>query len=71
MTWAFGEGFTIITGGTGAGKSILLGALELVLGERADTSVFLSDREKCIVEADFNIRGYDLRGALRDERGRL
>ena len=56
----FGEGFTIITGETGAGKSILLGALGLVLGERADTSVLLSQDEKCIVEACFNISGYDL-----------
>ncbi len=57
----FGEGFTIITGETGAGKSILLGALGLVLGERADTSVLLSQDEKCIVEAFFNISGYDLK----------
>lgn len=56
----FGDGFTIITGETGAGKSILVGALGLVLGERADTSVLLSKEEKCVVEADFNIRGYDL-----------
>lgn len=56
----FGEGFTIITGETGAGKSILLGALGLVLGERADTSVLLSKDEKCIVEAHFNVKGYDL-----------
>jgi len=56
----FSEGFTIITGETGAGKSILLGALGLVLGERADTSVLLSDKDKCIVEAEFSIKGYDL-----------
>jgi len=56
----FGEGFTIITGETGAGKSILLGALGLVLGERADTSVLLSKEEKCVVEAHFNVRGYDM-----------
>jgi len=61
LDMGFGEGFTIITGETGAGKSILLGALGLVLGERADTSVLLSQDEKCIVEAEFNIRGYDLR----------
>ncbi len=60
LDMGFGEGFTIITGETGAGKSILLGALGLVLGDRADTSVLLSKDEKCIVEADFNIRGYDL-----------
>ncbi|MCU0378794.1 MAG: DNA repair protein RecN [Bacteroidales bacterium] len=60
LDMGFGEGFTIITGETGAGKSILLGALGLVLGDRADTSVLLSKEEKCIVEAEFNIRGYDL-----------
>ena len=60
LDMGFGEGFTIITGETGAGKSILLGALGLVLGERADISVLLSKDEKCVVEADFNIRGYDL-----------
>ena len=60
LDMSFGEGFTIITGETGAGKSILLGALGLVLGERADTSVLLNKSEKCIVEADFNIKGYDL-----------
>lgn len=56
----FGEGLTIITGETGAGKSILLGALSLVLGERADTGVLLNKDEKCVVEAHFNIKGYDL-----------
>lgn len=61
----FGEGFTIITGETGAGKSILLGALGLALGERADTSVLLSHDEKCIVEAEFNIREYDLEELFR------
>ncbi len=60
LNMEFGEGFTIITGETGAGKSILLGALGLVLGERADSSVLLSQDDKCIVEACFNIGGYDL-----------
>lgn len=62
LEMGFDEGFTIITGETGAGKSILVGALGLVLGERADTSVLLNKEDKCVVEADFNIRGYELEG---------
>lgn len=54
------KGLTIITGETGAGKSILLGALSLVLGKRADTSVFHQAQEKCIVEATIEISSYDL-----------
>ena len=53
-------GLTIITGETGAGKSILLGALSLILGTRADTSVLLDKSEKCIVEGTFRILDYDL-----------
>jgi DNA repair protein RecN (Recombination protein N) len=50
-----GEGFTVITGETGAGKSILLGALSLVLGQRADTQVLNDPGRKCIIEASFRI----------------
>ncbi len=53
-------GLTIITGETGAGKSILLGALSLILGSRADTTVLLNKNEKCIVEGTFRIDEYDL-----------
>ena len=49
------SGLTIITGETGAGKSILLGALSLVLGKRADSSVLFDKEAKCVVEAFFNI----------------
>lgn len=49
----FQKGLSIITGETGAGKSILLGALELILGQRADHTVVLNPSEKCIVEAQF------------------
>ncbi|MEW6135847.1 MAG: DNA repair protein RecN [Bacteroidota bacterium] len=48
-----GKGFNIITGETGAGKSILLGALGLVLGNRADTQVLRNPEEKCVIEAEF------------------
>ncbi|MFN3968144.1 DNA repair protein RecN [Flavobacterium sp.] len=56
----FSNGFSIITGETGAGKSILLGALGLVLGKRADLSSLKNKEEKCIVEANFAIGKYDL-----------
>ncbi len=54
------SGFTIITGETGAGKSILLGALSLILGQRADFTIFRDSEKKCVVEAVFNISGYGL-----------
>jgi len=54
------NGLTIITGETGAGKTILLGALSLILGSRADSSVLLEKEEKCIVEGTFRIEEYDL-----------
>lgn len=54
------NGLTIITGETGAGKTILLGALSLILGNRADTSVLLDKSEKCVVEGTFRIEDYDL-----------
>ncbi|MBW6501896.1 MAG: AAA family ATPase, partial [Bacteroidales bacterium] len=56
----FETGLTIITGETGAGKSILLGALSLILGSRADTNVLLDKREKCVVEGLFRIEDYQL-----------
>ncbi len=56
----FKSGFTVITGETGSGKSILLGALNLILGERADYSVIRDKSQKTIVEANFNIQNYDL-----------
>ena len=56
----FNNGFSIITGETGAGKSILLGALSLVLGKRADATYLKNNLEKCIIEAEFNIQQYNL-----------
>lgn len=57
----FNNGLNIITGETGAGKSILLGALSLVLGQRADTSVLKDKTQKCFVEAKFQIRQYKIK----------
>ncbi|NCB67868.1 MAG: DNA repair protein RecN [Bacteroidia bacterium] len=54
----FNEGFSVLTGETGAGKSIILGALSLILGQRADTKLLKADTEKCIIEAEFNIAAY-------------
>lgn len=57
----FSKGFSVITGETGAGKSILLGALGHVLGKRADLSSLKDKEEKCVIEAHFDISGYGLR----------
>jgi DNA repair protein RecN (Recombination protein N) len=62
----FRKGLTIITGETGAGKSILLGALSLILGKRADTSVLYDKEKKCIVEGTFGIAGYGLSDFFTD-----
>lgn len=56
----FTKGLSIITGETGAGKSILLGALGLVMGNRADLSSLKNTKNKCIIEAKFSIEGYSL-----------
>ncbi len=56
----FFKGFSAITGETGAGKSILVDALELVLGKRADNQILLDPERKCVVEAVFSIENYKL-----------
>ncbi len=56
----FSQKLTIITGETGAGKSILLGALGLIMGNRADTKSLYRDTEKCIVEGFFDVSKYDV-----------
>jgi DNA repair protein RecN (Recombination protein N) len=63
----FNDGFSIITGETGAGKSILVGALGLVLGKRADTTYLKNNSEKCIIEGEFNIENYNLKSFFEDE----
>src|ERR1035437_1109223 len=60
VTISFDKSLTVITGDTGAGKSIMLGALGLVLGERADMAVLRDKQKKCIVEANFLIESYSL-----------
>ncbi len=62
----FSPNLTIITGETGAGKSILLGALSMILGERADTKVLYNQREKCVIEGFFTIDKYELKTFFDD-----
>ena len=63
----FPTGLTIITGETGAGKSILLGALGLIMGKRADTKVLFDQERKCFVEATFAIADYQLHEYFTEE----
>lgn len=62
----FEQGLTIITGETGAGKSIILGALSLILGERADSTSIRDKERKTVVEATFSIEDYNLEVFFRD-----
>ncbi|MBQ8273575.1 MAG: DNA repair protein RecN [Bacteroidaceae bacterium] len=61
------DGFSVITGETGAGKSILLGAIGLLTGDRADLSAIQSGKQRCILEATFNLEGYDLEAFFQEE----
>ncbi|WP_303318985.1 DNA repair protein RecN [Flavivirga abyssicola] len=63
----FNEGLSIITGETGAGKSILLGGLSLILGKRADLNSLKDTTQKCIIEAVFNISDYKLKSLFKTE----
>ncbi|HMX82811.1 MAG TPA: AAA family ATPase, partial [Saprospiraceae bacterium] len=67
VSLAFEGGLTIITGETGAGKSILLGALNLILGGRVDSKMFFNQDDKCVIEAEFDISDYDLYGFFEEE----
>ena len=55
------DGFSVITGETGAGKSIILGAIALLLGQRADSKNIKQGADKCVIEAHFNLSRYDLK----------
>jgi DNA repair protein RecN (Recombination protein N) len=63
----FGSGFTVITGETGAGKSIMLGALGLVLGQRSDVSVIGDKENKCVIEGVFDVSKYQLQPVFEAE----
>ncbi|MDR1115964.1 MAG: DNA repair protein RecN [Tannerella sp.] len=62
----FEDGFSVITGETGAGKSIILGALSLVLGERVESGSIQSGKDKCVIEAVFDISTYRLEKFFRE-----
>ncbi|HAV54969.1 MAG TPA: DNA repair protein RecN, partial [Aequorivita sp.] len=62
----FNEGLTIITGETGAGKSIILGALALVLGKRADLGSVKDPSKKCVIEGHFQIKNYQLENIFEE-----
>ena len=63
----FNNGLSIITGETGAGKSILLGGLSLILGKRADLTVINDTTKKCVVEATFDIANYNLKTVFKEQ----
>lgn len=62
----FSKGLTIVTGETGAGKSILLGALGLIMGKRADIKSLYNLEDKCVVEAQFDVSRYSLKGFFEE-----
>ena len=62
----FTKGFSAITGETGAGKSIILGALGLVTGNRADLSALKASHKKCVVEAQFSLKGYGVKDMFKE-----
>ncbi len=65
----FREGFSVMTGETGAGKSIILGALNLVMGARADSKSITEGEERCVIEATFEAKGDEARGERREAKG--
>ena len=62
----FPKGFIIITGETGSGKSIMLDALSLVLGKRADMSALRNKDEKCVIEAEFSLQNYEFQSLFNE-----
>lgn len=62
----FGQGFSVITGETGAGKSIILGAIGLLLGQRADAKSIKTGAAKCIIEAHFDLKAYNMQAYFEE-----
>jgi DNA repair protein RecN (Recombination protein N) len=69
LDWELAAGFNVVTGETGAGKSIIIGALKMILGERADKSVIRTGEDQCSVEALFHLQDADRINALLAEQG--
>ncbi len=63
----FESGFSVITGETGAGKSIILGALSLILGQRADIKAIKQGESKCVIEGSFDVSAYDLKEFCKEK----
>src|SRR3978361_173315 len=63
---SFGRGLNILTGETGAGKSIILGALSLILGQRAESRYFFNQQKKCVIEGSFKIDNFHLKSFFED-----
>jgi DNA repair protein RecN (Recombination protein N) len=63
---SFDAGLNILTGETGAGKSIILGALSLILGQRAESRYFFNQQKKCVIEGSFKIEGFHLKSFFED-----
>ena len=66
LSVSFNNGFTVITGETGAGKSILVGGISLILGKRADLSVNRDKSKKCIIEGVFDIGSFELKSIFEE-----
>ena len=62
----FSKELNILTGETGAGKSIILGALSLILGQRAESKYFFNQDKKCVIEGTFLIKDYDLKSFFEE-----
>jgi len=69
VTWDLGRGLVGVTGETGAGKSIIVGALKLILGERADRSLIRTGQDQCSVEASFQLDDVKPVDAILNEAG--
>jgi len=63
---SFGGGLNILTGETGAGKSIILGALSLILGQRAESRYFFNQQKKCVIEGTFSVGDFHLKQFFDD-----